>query len=67
MRNFTVSDLKAIDASQGFADAGRRYQAPSQSPAALDRVADCLLQQGNHHQAERLAHQAAAMRQGGAA
>jgi hypothetical protein len=32
-------------------------------PAALDREADCLLQQGLHALAEALAHRAAEMRQ----
>lgn len=31
--------------------------------AMLDRLADQQLQAGHHHQAERLAHQAAALRQ----
>ena len=34
------------------------------TPRDLDRVADVLLQQGDHHQAERLAHRAAELRAG---
>lgn len=38
------------------------HQAYSQNVAALDRIADALLQQGHYHQAERLSHRAAELR-----
>ena len=38
---------------------------PRRNPAALDRMADFHLQHGHHRTAERLAHEATRLRQGG--
>jgi hypothetical protein len=49
--------MRAVDVAAALPD-----PSPQDAAAALDREADALLQLGFHSQAERLAHQAAAIR-----
>jgi hypothetical protein len=57
LRAATAADMRAVDVAAALPD-----PSPQDAAAALDREADALLQLGFHSQAERLAHQAAAIR-----